>query len=81
NSDSNGVPVGQGSVVQSPVFTLMPGTEPTETDESDQREPSDIPDQSSNLTVDFGFVPLVSLGNYVWADLNANGLQEAGEPG
>lgn len=81
NSDSNGVPTGQGSVVQSPVFTLAPGSEPIETDEADQAEPSDAPDHNSNLTVDFGFVPLVSLGNYVWSDLNADGLQDAGEPG
>jgi SdrD B-like domain/Secretion system C-terminal sorting domain len=39
-----------------------------------------------NLTVDMGIVPPTtgnnnSLGNYVWSDLNSDGIQNAGEPG
>ncbi|MEM7532457.1 MAG: SdrD B-like domain-containing protein, partial [Chloroflexota bacterium] len=34
-----------------------------------------------NLDVDAGIVRLVSLGNFVWEDLNADGTQDAGEPG
>jgi hypothetical protein len=36
-----------------------------------------------DLTVDFGFVtPCTgSIGDFVWADLNRNGVQDAGEPG
>jgi len=40
-----------------------------------------------NLTVDAGLVPiptqpqLAGLGDFVWADLNKNGLQDANEPG
>jgi SdrD B-like domain/Secretion system C-terminal sorting domain len=39
-----------------------------------------------NLTVDMGIVPPAtgnnnSLGNFVWSDLNADGQQDAGEPG
>lgn len=37
-----------------------------------------------NLTVDFGLVPPANtntLGNYVWYDLNSDGLQDANEPG
>ena len=39
-------------------------------------------DSSSNLTVDFGYVPECggSIGDYVWKDLDNNGLQNAGEP-
>ncbi len=33
-------------------------------------------DNQSNLTVDFGFVPLLSLGNVVWKDVNNNGIFE-----
>ena len=33
-------------------------------------------------TIDFGFVPVYgSLGDFVWEDLDADGIQDAGEPG
>lgn len=35
-----------------------------------------------NPTIDAGYVsPLASLGNYVWSDLNRDGIQDSGEPG
>ncbi|MEM7534144.1 MAG: SdrD B-like domain-containing protein, partial [Chloroflexota bacterium] len=34
-----------------------------------------------NLNVDAGIVRLVSVGNFVWEDLDADGIQDAGEPG
>lgn len=40
-----------------------------------------IPDEQSNLTVDFGFVQTMTLGNVVWFDLNNNGLKDVGETG
>ena len=40
-----------------------------------------IPDNQSNLTVDFGFIQSMSLGNRVWFDLNDNGTIDAGETG
>ena len=41
----------------------------------------DQPDQA-DLTLDFGFVPpRVSVGDYVWLDLDRDGVQDAGEPG
>ena len=38
---------------------------------------------SSNITgVDAGYyAPQASIGDYVWSDLNANGVQDSGEPG
>jgi fimbrial isopeptide formation D2 family protein len=33
----------------------------------------------SNLTGDFGYAPLASLGDYIWADSNKNGLQDPSE--
>ena len=37
---------------------------------------------SNNLNVDFGYyVKPASLGNFVWNDLNGNGIQDASEPG
>ena len=38
-------------------------------------------DNSSDLTIDFGFYCTGSIGNLVWTDLNANGIQDGGEPG
>jgi hypothetical protein len=35
----------------------------------------------SDLTVDAGYYELASIGNFVWEDTNANGLQDPGEPG
>ena len=35
-----------------------------------------------NTTIDFGFyAPTGSIGNFVWQDLNVNGIQDPGEPG
>ena len=38
-------------------------------------------DGASDLTLDFGFVKPVSIGNFLWVDTNGNGVQDAGEPG
>jgi hypothetical protein len=39
-------------------------------------------DGASDLTLDFGFVlPKVSVGNFVWKDLDGDGIQDNGEPG
>ena len=38
-------------------------------------------DDNSNLTIDFGFYPVVSIGSIVWSDSNRDGIQTAGEPG
>lgn len=38
-------------------------------------------DAFANMTLDFGFFTTACLGNRVWQDSNANGLQEATEPG
>jgi hypothetical protein len=42
-----------------------------------------VPDNGSNLTIDFGFIPpaVGTLGNFVWHDQNRNGQQDVGEPG
>ena len=40
-------------------------------------------DKENNQTLDFGYVPKCagSIGDFVWKDLNENGIQESGEPG
>ncbi len=49
-------------------ITLTGGAEPLETG-------------NFNNTYDFGFYPTASIGDFVWNDLNGNGVQDAGEPG
>ncbi|NJP07741.1 MAG: hypothetical protein HC837_20050, partial [Chloroflexaceae bacterium] len=71
NTDDNGQPV-SGHGVASKAITLSSGGEPTNDGDSDNR---------SNLTVDFGFYQVLSLGDLIWNDKNNNGLQDAGEPG
>ncbi|HMV84251.1 MAG TPA: SdrD B-like domain-containing protein [Blastocatellia bacterium] len=52
-------------------ITLIGNTEPT----------NDGDGANGNNTVDFGFIPLMNLGNLVWKDANNNGLKDNTEPG
>ncbi|MFI8595652.1 SdrD B-like domain-containing protein [Microbacterium sp. NPDC078428] len=52
------------------------GTAVTDNDEIDLSEPGARDD-----TLDFGFVPTVSVGDFVWLDTDEDGVQDAGEPG
>jgi protocatechuate 3,4-dioxygenase beta subunit len=86
DNDDNGInavnPAGTG--VRSGVITLGPGTtEPTgETDLVTGANPQGpSPDNQANMTIDFGFYPLASLGDKVFLDTNANGIQDVGEGG
>jgi LruC domain-containing protein len=38
-------------------------------------------DANNNLTADFGFTPVYSLGDYVWFDTNQDGIQQPDERG
>ena len=42
-----------------------------------------LPSGGSDQTLDYGYVPTpaVSVGDFVWADSNGNGVQDSGEPG
>jgi SdrD B-like domain len=67
-------------MVLSKTVTLALNTEPSgETDVGPQSNTAT--DTNTNLTVDFGFFRPASLGNFVWNDANANGVQDAGELG
>jgi subtilisin-like proprotein convertase family protein len=72
DNDSNGIPVPAQAYVQSPVITLLAGSEPVNDDDNDP---------NTNTTVDFGFVPAVGVGNLVFADTNGDGIFGAGEAG
>lgn len=43
--------------------------------------PLGTPIQQQNLTLDAGYFALASLGDYVWHDMNRNGMQDAQEVG
>ena len=44
-------------------------------------DPVTLVSGQNDPTIDAGFYKLASLGDFVWNDLNANGIQDAGEPG
>ncbi|MBX3010759.1 MAG: hypothetical protein KF832_04595 [Caldilineaceae bacterium] len=74
DNDDNGSQSQPGGPVRSPVIELQVGTEPT----------NDGDGANLDLTVDFGFFAFASLGDLVWFDSNADGIQDAqetGEPG
>jgi protocatechuate 3,4-dioxygenase beta subunit len=88
DSDDNGIQAGgSGTKVQSKVINLLNGAEPVnagaETGQGNSGttmtvEPSDA---NGDMTIDFGFVPLMSIGSTVFIDSNNNGKQDAGEGG
>src|SRR5262249_45658708 len=43
--------------------------------------PGTLPSGGSDLTVDFGYYKMVTIGDFVWNDTNGNGIQDSGEPG
>ncbi len=81
DSDDNGLqPDGAGTSVWSNVITLSAGDEPTnEAGQGGDQDNAD--DANGNMTLDFGFVPQLSIGSTIFADNNNNGIQDANEPG
>lgn len=62
----------------SELFVLGAQSEPT--NETDEDPVANQPDNQSNLTIDFAFVPpTTALGNMVFADMNQNGIFDAGD--
>ncbi|MCQ3978040.1 MAG: hypothetical protein DPW09_31835, partial [Anaerolineae bacterium] len=76
NSDDNGVVI-SGTVVRSNPVALTPGDNGAQ----NQNTVTTATGSTHNPTVDFGIVPLVSLGNQVWFDVDNNGILDAGEVG
>lgn len=72
NSDSNCV-IDKAGVIKTAVFSLAEGTEPDLLIDGD--------DSNGNLTADCGFYPTISIGDSIWEDKNADGVQDAGESG
>ena len=70
DNDNNGVNV-IGGILYSNAITLLAGTEPT----------TDGDDANGNLTLDMALCGNAFIGDFVWNDLNGNGIQDANEPG
>ena len=70
DNDNNGVNNVSG-VLYSNAITLSVGGEPT----------TDGDNANGNQTLDMAICGTAFIGDYVWNDLNANGIQESGEPG
>ncbi|MCB9326661.1 MAG: T9SS type A sorting domain-containing protein [Lewinellaceae bacterium] len=69
------------------VFTFKDSPNADATDENDSdadvngmTEPVMMMDRERNETIDAGVYVPVSIGNFVWLDLNENGAQDPGEP-
>ena len=75
NTDSNGIALAGQPYVQSLPVLLGVDEEPTDDDDSS------ADNDNSNLSVDFGFYQPVSIGDFVWFDQNADGIQDGSEPG
>ena len=85
DGDDDGLqPGGLGTTTSSGVITLALGEEPTNTTGEDApgNMLDDAADDNGNMTVDFGFfAPIVEVGDFVFIDLNEDGIQSDGEPG
>jgi hypothetical protein len=75
DSQNHGTPLGLTGAESAP-FTITPGAT------TGGQTVNNAAGSTSNPTLDFGFnSPLASLGDRVWFDNNANGIQDPNEPG
>ena len=80
SSDDNGIQNAPGEGVWSNVITLTGDDEPTgEAGSGGDQDSAD--DNNGNMTVDFGFLPQLSIGSTVFADNNDNGIQDPEDDG
>ena len=82
DGDDNGLqPDGRGAAVWSNVITLSANDEPTNEPGSGGDQDDAIDDDNGNMTLDFGFIPQLSIGSNVFVDANDNGTRDADEDG
>ncbi len=72
NNDDNGFDPGLSLGIITKAVTLYSDQEPADDGDTDI---------NTNLTVDFGFFRVSAIGDYVWDDSNANGVQDVNESG
>jgi len=82
DGDDNGLqPDGRGAGVWSNVITLSANDEPTNEPGSGGDQDDSLDDDNGNMTLDFGFIPQLSIGSNVFVDANDNGTRDADEDG
>ena len=86
DSDDNGIQVdGPGTQISTGVFTLTPNAYGDVVEDGQGGDQDgmmgDAGDDDGNMTFDFGLVPSYSIGSTVFADLDNNAVQDAGEDG
>lgn len=82
DNDDNGTQTGgAGGSTISPLINLAPGAEPLNAVETGQGGTLDDAsgDSSGDMTIDFGFLAPAAIGNRLWIDTNANGIQDPTE--
>ncbi|HFQ94343.1 MAG TPA: isopeptide-forming domain-containing fimbrial protein, partial [Anaerolineae bacterium] len=79
--DSNIASQPVAGTYESGTFTLVSKGEPTESGSRAGDNQDNAQETDGNMTVDFGFFRPVSVGDYVWIDANADGVQDTGETG
>jgi len=80
DNDDNGIQDAIGDGVWSNVITLTAQEEPSD-EPGSGGDQDDADDLNGNMTLDFGFAPLVSVGSTVFVDNDDSGTQEDDEPG
>jgi hypothetical protein len=76
----DGAQTGAGNPTLSGMVNLAPGAEPTETGTNPGATQDDAAETNGNMTIDFGFVPTMSIGSTVFADVNNDGIQQTTNP-
>ncbi len=80
DNDDNGTQSVAGGVTLSPIINLATGAEPNEDAGNPGENQDNASDLNGNMTIDFGFIPTMSIGSTVFADPNNNGIQDVGNP-
>lgn len=73
DDQDNGIGTNPGQAASNPITLVPGGASPNMVD--------DTTGNTTNATLDFGFVGAVSLGNQIWFDTDNNGTKDAGELG
>ena len=88
DGDDNGTQTGGAATfINSPIINLKVGEEPagplTEGSQGGGQDDAltDSADEDGDMTIDFGLIAPVSLGDTVFVDLDENGVQDPGEMG
>jgi len=84
DGDDNGIQMGgAGTAVSSPIINLTANEEPEDDLETEQGGMQDnsaaSPDENGDMTIDFGFIPYVSVGSNVFVDENNDGIDQGAD--